>query len=391
MDILPLEMVEEIVDQLHPSYYIKLHKVNKIFYRICYKKTPSIISEHDAKKAYSLKYYLSINKLLKILTVVPFLKFSCLRLACIHKQYKLVTHIIDNFDNIMDNQWNGIYRAACQGGDQNIITLITKKGYDLYKKVCSINEWYTAGLEGAALGGHRHIFVSILTRLKNTNSVLNEQLLEAACEGGNEDIVKIVKHKVGINLASGFIAACLHGHKNIFNMLYNIISKNPMYDHLECWIAGLSSAFKGNHTEIINFMINVLEPIKPPDPWTGRWNEAFYGACYSGNTDLIKMAIKKGAGPNGGWNRGLEGACEGGQLELVKSMIKKGAAKIDNENLHRCLLITSMDNHYKIQEYLISKGASFEDDEEEYSMYSFYLLFQSMEQYYKDFDYTFSL
>ncbi len=54
------------------------------------------------------------------------------------------------------------------------------------------------------------------------------------------------------------------------------------------------------------------------------WDFGLWGACRSGNMDIVKLMIEKGAN---NWNWGLDIACAGGHLDCVKLMIEKGATR----------------------------------------------------------------
>jgi len=52
------------------------------------------------------------------------------------------------------------------------------------------------------------------------------------------------------------------------------------------------------------------------------WNDGLYGACVSGDLDLVNTMIGKGAND---WDSGLQGAYLGGHIDIINMMLKKGA------------------------------------------------------------------
>lgn len=77
------------------------------------------------------------------------------------------------------------------------------------------------------------------------------------------------------------------------------------------------------------------------------WDNALYGACYSGNMDLIKII------PSTEYDFGLEGACLGGHLEAAQYMILQGATDFDTGLKWACFK-----DNVELAQYMISQGAT---------------------------------
>jgi len=87
-----------------------------------------------------------------------------------------------------------------------------------------------------------------------------------------------------------------------------------------------------------------------------KWIFGFLGACYGGNIDLVKIAMREREVPI---NIGLMQACFSGQLDMVKFLVEQGAYDL-NGGLHCACLCwheKHLQQHYDIIQYMIENGA----------------------------------
>lgn len=101
----------------------------------------------------------------------------------------------------------------------------------------------------------------------------------------------------------------------------------------------ISDGAYNNRLEIVNYCVNNGSNI----------NFGLYGACISGNMEMIEYLIKRGATD---WNKGLYGGCMGNHNFVVNRMIELGANNYDNA----LIMICGTDN-IEIAKTLISHGA----------------------------------
>ena len=78
-------------------------------------------------------------------------------------------------------------------------------------------------------------------------------------------------------------------------------------------------------------------------------NKKLFLSCLSQNIDSVKHVMKDASD----WNMGLRGACSTGNVDLVKLMLSKGATDLQNSLLRAC-----KSGSIPVIELLIKKGAN---------------------------------
>ncbi len=170
MELLPADVVGEIVDRLERSDYIHTSLVNKVFRRFSLLKIKLITTQDELDDACQTGDLLSI------------VSSPC-------KEYN----------------WNRGLFNACLGGYLNIVGLMISKG---------ANDWNN-GLSGACLGGHLPIIELMISKgVNNWNWGLYN-----ACQGGHLPIVELMISKGANEWNNGLYHACLGGHVPIVGLM----------------------------------------------------------------------------------------------------------------------------------------------------------------------------
>ncbi len=173
MELLPSELIGEIVDRLGRSDYIHTSLVNKTFRSFSLLKIKLITTQSEFEDACWAGDLLSIVS-------SPYQKYVWnlgLYHACQGGHMPIVGLMISKGAN----DWNfGLYRA-CQGGHMSIVELMINKG---------ANEW-NFGLSDACRGGHVHIVELLISKGAND---WNDGLYNA-CRGGHLPIMELMISK----------------------------------------------------------------------------------------------------------------------------------------------------------------------------------------------------
>ncbi len=176
MELLPAEIIGEIVDRLACSDYIHTSLVNKTFRRFSLLKIKLITTQVKFEAACRNGDLLSIVS-------SPYQKYvwnGGLYCACLGGHVPIAELMISKGTG-PHGGWNeGLY-GACQGGHTPIVELLISKG---------VNNW-NGGLYGACEGGHMHIVGLMISKGANN---WNEGLY-GACEGGHMHIVGLMISK----------------------------------------------------------------------------------------------------------------------------------------------------------------------------------------------------
>lgn len=154
-----------------------------------------------------------------------------------------------------------------------------------------------------------------------THQLLTE-CLEIACRAAHKDIVDIILKYRNITICKddALYYACMGGNIEIINMIVNVCLR--IYtdeDMKKQWLYSVDGACRGGNTNIVKLCIKKI----PPDLCDiDFWNNCLYSACESGNIHLVNYILDKGAT---NYNESLAEACDYGHLQIVKRLIKKGA------------------------------------------------------------------
>jgi hypothetical protein len=117
--------------------------------------------------------------------------------------------------------------------------------------------------------------------------------------------------------------------------------------------AGLFGACKGNHIEMVNFIVSKCADINNLD-WCNR---AFYGACLSGNPRMIQFVINMCGSDGPNWNEGLYAACKTGNLALCKQMLQSGAT-----NLNMGVMGARNGEHKEMADFIVGYNPEYKID-----------------------------
>lgn len=196
----------------------------------------------------------------------------------------------------------------------------------------------------ACLHGRLEIFLLLINCIPiDYNIDILTTWLYSACESGNitlsKLIIDIIIDKVGEDRVN--FDHCLEFSYFSGNM--DIITFFTQYAPSE-FSHALYGACKSGNIELIEFVIDKY-------PTKCVWNEGLCGACYGGHMNIIEMMITRGAND---WDMAMRGACHGGHMEIVEIMIEKGASDWNN-----CVISGwTGGDRIDIVKFLVNKGAT---------------------------------
>lgn len=304
-------------------------------------------------------------------------QYDILRLQLVSKFFYNVVNYYIKITKFYAIEENDNLNEACK---KNLIISIIKTN-------CIID--WNEGLASAYYMNYKHI----INFLHKKGADEMNHVINGACKGNDIDLVKkIIKSEHAISYGT-FSDACFNGNQKIINLLIKKFS-NDWNENM--WNVGFYSACRGNHYNIAkDIIMNVskidvalqyacfnqnmplIKLIMKHRLFRDVVDFGLYGACESGNINIINLMIKYGATDFGGalnyacqnnnidvikylidlgcddWDDGLDGASYGGHINLVNMMIKNGANNWDDS-----LFSSTSQGHYEISKLLIEKGAN---------------------------------
>lgn len=187
------------------------------------------------------------------------------------------------------------------------------------------------------------------------------QVFVGACEVGSTDIARDMISRGVTDLVDGFIYACRNGRLDTVNLL------------IECganfWNYGLTSAAHSN-INIVKIMI---------EHGADNWTDGLISACISGQVEIAKLLISKGADPKIGMAFICSSGSSDNHTEICKLLIEAGAnvennliyaCHCGNLNIAKCIVDCGATNlndalasacrsgHHDICKFLISRGVT---------------------------------
>ena len=191
MELLPVEMLNEILLQVDKSTLFEAAQVCKQWRHLAVKQVVPIKTYQDFKSACTIDNRLSIVQSNYIQSWIN----DGLVAACEGGHLDLVQLMITKGAD----DWNGGLYDACRGGHQALVHLMITKG---------ANDWNYV-LEGVCVGGHQALVQLMITKgADNWNHGLN-----GACEGGHQALVQLMITKGAYGWNGGLYSACVAGHE----------------------------------------------------------------------------------------------------------------------------------------------------------------------------------
>lgn len=245
--------------------------------------------------------------------------------------------------------------ASCATNKTKSVDLLLQ-----YKsKINATDNFKNSPLHISCMYGHlkeARLLIQNNAQLNNQNS--DERTpLHIACSGGYIDIVRILlEYEADINIKdskneSVIYYACKNGFTNIFDLLSNYRPTLSHNDTIMCLQMCINKKYVDIAEKILaRHTVNNISI-----------NELFYGACESGNSEIVELLIKFNASINAkdiDKKTPLFKASENDHIQTVKLLLAHGA-NIDDKcaNGMTPLFITCMNGHKTVGKYLIEQQA----------------------------------
>jgi hypothetical protein len=165
-----------------------------------------------------------------------------------------------------------------------------------------------------------------------------DEFLEKSSKKGELDLV-IYSLTKGANVKNN-LALTNAGEKGYLDIVKYLLKHGAEIDESDL----LTIASENNHLDIVKYLVENVEMN------ADNIDDAFIGASYSGNVEIMKYLVKRGANLRN--ERSLNYASEMGHLEAVKYLVENGVnIKVENNKALRNAL---KNNHLEIARYLIS-------------------------------------
>lgn len=240
------------------------------------------------------------------------------------------------------------YLTASLKGDIDTILELIKKECTNFKRSILLDCF-----NNACEGGHQNI-IKIINKYtqKYPTSAKRANLgtlptFYYAFKSGNLDIISsiifqthsIYKEYDSLSWRYGLYGACESGRVDVFKMYKNHVCVTRFYID-ECLTYACRS---DNNLDLVKHLIK---------QGAANWNGGLKNACKYGQLKMIEFMIKKGADD---WDSGVYAACDGGYINIVKLMYDLGALK--SSRLSSRLFAACIEGHTDIIDLLIENGA----------------------------------
>ena len=226
-------------------------------------------------------------------------------------------------------------RAASAAGHLKTVQCLIKCG-------ATIDAENNYALRWASMYGHDSI-VSYLLKHGADARVMNDCALRWACQNGHVKVTEILLSHGASTSVYTFQAACAGGHLDVVKCLV-ANGTDIEIDFDEC--LGLRWASANGHFEVVKYLVNNNMPIH---------HYALECAVTSGNINIVKWLIERGADVNG--NYALRWASSNDQhLDIVKCLVDHGADIHEDNDIalqYACECLNS-----ETAKYLIGCGAN---------------------------------
>lgn len=286
----------------------------------------------------AVKDFINSNKLYRY-------PVNTLHYACKGGNVEIIERIAEmciqtNNDSDIAKLWHNGLQGACEGGNLDIF----KKYVNKISRSCEYTwrGYMVSFLKNAGMSGNLELIDYIISQggSGGTCGVGYYEILKGACKGGHTEIIKLMAAKCAnfrdsSELRKYLGLVCKQGQ---IDMVKYMIDNNWIND-LD-WDYALKMACCGGHADIINIMMDYVDP-----------KSGLIITCRSGNIKLVEYMIEKGST---NWNTGLIAACKGGNIEIVELMISKGATDRDNKAFNEAC----QGSHVQIAKLMLKNGSN---------------------------------
>jgi ankyrin repeat protein len=223
--------------------------------------------------------------------------------------YALVCAAIDNHKDIMEllisegaNDYGGVMGNAARQGYKDIVEWMLKLGATQYS-------W---ALEMAAAGGHK----DIIELMRQYGASSSSYAVREAVRGGHMEIVQLLlTYPTNNELDYGEILIAAANGKNldVVKFMANKVSLVYKEDPAKISIICNSTMQLSNNIEIVELMVQL---------GANNYENTMKFAAYRGNILIVKRMVDLGAK---NYDETMEEAAKGASIEVVKMMIDLGA------------------------------------------------------------------
>lgn len=133
-----------------------------------------------------------------------------------------------------------------------------------------------------------------------------------ACEGGHENIVRLMINKGVDEIDEGFISVCKIGRLDLVEYLMNVSNYYPSFSPKK----GLYSACNNGHVKIVEYLCNFIQNSRD-------LMHCIDEACRNCHFNIVKFIVNKGV-PVTGRNQGFTDVCKNGRLDIVEYLVSRG-------------------------------------------------------------------
>ncbi|XP_046375805.2 ankyrin repeat domain-containing protein 50-like [Haliotis rufescens] len=266
----------------------------------------------------------------------------------------------------LDDYGNNILHMACCGGNVRMVRyLISKRFIDINSK----GQDGGTPLMCAAEMGHRVVF-EILVRKGGNVSLLDDKgddILHAACLGGNTDMVRYIlsKYRIPVNSRGQFgrnpvMAAAQQGCKELFDYL---VRKGGNVTHIDNDGNNiLHVACIGGHVQMVQHVLSMGFGIDINS--RGQQGKTpVWVAAQMGPRDVFDFLVGEGADisqADDDGNNILHAACLGGNIEMVRHILAGNIMDINARNKFNstAAMLANTDGQRLIFDILVAHGCT---------------------------------
>ncbi|XP_048250934.1 ankyrin-3-like [Haliotis rufescens] len=266
--------------------------------------------------------------------------------------------------SFVDSELNTILHLACSGGSIEIVNhVFTEKHVD----VNSRNVDDCTPILNAATKGHKDVFDLLVNKGANMAllDVADRNVLHAACEGGNVEIVQYIlrqnvtpinaKATIGV---TAVLVAAHNGHGEVFDLLVakgaDLLIQTEDGDNI------LHEACRGGSMKLVTYVLN--QNIVDINSRGNIGMTPAMTAASMGHKDIFDLLQEKRADLSlfdRAKNNILHMACKGGNVELVSYVLTKNIVDINSRNMVGVTpaLVAADSGHKEVLHLLMNTGA----------------------------------
>lgn len=223
--------------------------------------------------------------------------------ACRQSHYNFVQFLVDNGAGV--NIQAGVYgtplQAAARSGNCDIVKLLL----DHHANPNLVAGTYATPLQAAARDGFLEIIKLCLDRGADPNIEGGSfgTALQAASGAGHLDAVKMLLEK-GAKLGAALQVACFGGHRDVAE---HLLEHGAGIDtDVRGFRTPIEAAAAGNRLHLLSFLVKKSEGLDYPSK---ALNAALERAAESGDEQLTRALLDRGADPQDGMEWGLSDLC----------------------------------------------------------------------------------